>query len=89
MRRVKVEPIADVPGVLDFPRDIQPILDKHCVECHNPDRREGRVDLCGDRTERYSVAYWTMQTRETGLRTAATSPSAIARRTATAAPPAG
>jgi len=58
------EPIADVPPVLDFPRDVQPILDKHCVECHNPDRREGKVDLCGDHTARYTVAYWTMQTRD-------------------------
>jgi len=59
----RVEPIADVPRVMDFPRDVQPILDKHCVECHNPDRRDGGVDLCGDRTARYSISYWTMQTR--------------------------
>jgi hypothetical protein len=58
-----VEPIADVPCVFDFPRDIQPILDRHCVQCHNPDRRDGKVDLCGDRTAMYSIAYWTMQTR--------------------------
>ena len=58
-----VEPITDVPDVFDFPRDIQPILDKHCVECHSPERREGKVDLTGDRTARYSMAYWTMQTR--------------------------
>jgi len=57
------QPIADAPKVFDFPRDIQPILDKHCVECHSPDRREGKVDLCGDRTAMYSIAYWTMQTR--------------------------
>jgi len=58
-----VEPITGVPKVFDFPRDIQPILDKHCVECHSADRREGKVDLCGDRTAMYSIAYWTMQTR--------------------------
>ncbi len=58
-----VEPISDVPQVFDFPRDVQPILDKHCVECHNPDRREGQVDLTGDKTARYTISYWTMQTR--------------------------
>jgi hypothetical protein len=58
-----VEPIADVPRVFDFPRDIQPILDRHCVECHNPDRRDGDVDLTGDHTAMYSISYWTMQTR--------------------------
>ncbi len=57
------ERIAGTPTVFDFPRDIQPILDKHCVACHCPDRRDGKVDLTGDRTARYSMAYWTMQTR--------------------------
>jgi hypothetical protein len=55
--------IAGMPTVFDFPRDIQPILDQHCVECHRPERREGKVDLTGDHTARYSMAYWTMQTR--------------------------
>ncbi|MBI5394413.1 MAG: PD40 domain-containing protein [Verrucomicrobia bacterium] len=58
-----VKPISDVPSVLDFPRDIQPILNRHCVSCHNPDKREGGVDLCGDKTAMYSISYWTMQTR--------------------------
>ena len=58
-----VRAIADVPTVFDFPRDVQPILDKHCVQCHCPERRDGKVDLTGDRTAMYSMAYWTMQTR--------------------------
>lgn len=52
----------DAPDVLDFPRDIQPILDRHCATCHNPDRREGGVDLSGDRTPYFTAAYWTMFT---------------------------
>jgi len=56
----RVEPIAGVSEVLDFPRDVQPILDKHCVACHNPDRWEGRIDLTGDRTPLFSVSYWTL-----------------------------
>jgi hypothetical protein len=59
----QITPIEGVPDVLDFPRDIQPILDKHCVACHNPDRREGQIDLAGDRTPKYSTSYWTI-TRE-------------------------
>jgi hydrazine synthase alpha subunit-like protein/WD40 repeat protein len=54
------KPIRSVPDVLDFPGDVQPILDRHCVECHRPDRREGGVDLSGDHTPLYSTAYWTM-----------------------------
>ena len=29
------QPIADIPDVLDFPRDVQPVLDRHCVACHD------------------------------------------------------
>ena len=54
------QPFRDAPDVLDFPRDVQPILNRHCVECHRPDRREGGVDLSGDHTPLYSTAYWTM-----------------------------
>ena len=28
----KIEPIADVPDVIDYPRDVQPILDALCVQ---------------------------------------------------------
>ncbi|NQT86131.1 hypothetical protein HQ560_05160, partial [bacterium] len=32
----EITPIpGDLPDVYDFPRDIQPILDKHCVKCHD------------------------------------------------------
>jgi hypothetical protein len=58
-----IEPIGGVPPVIDFPRDIQPILDRRCVECHNADRYEGRVDLTGDKTPEYTISYLTMQTR--------------------------
>ncbi len=56
----RIERFGDIADVLDFPRDIQPILAKHCVECHNPDRREGDVDLCGDHSPSYSQGYLTM-----------------------------
>ncbi len=59
----KIEPLAGVPDVYDFPRDIQPILDKHCVGCHNADRRDGNVELCGDLTPRYSISYRTIHSR--------------------------
>ena len=35
----KIKPIEGVPDVMDFPRDIQPVLNKHCVECHNVQKR--------------------------------------------------
>ena len=59
-RPSRIEPIGDIPDVFDFPRDVQPIFDRHCVECHNPDRREGQIDLCGDHTPLFSVSFWNL-----------------------------
>jgi len=50
----------DVP---DFPRHVQPVLDRHCVRCHNPDDRTGGVDLSGDRGPMFSMGYYTLAIR--------------------------
>ncbi len=52
--------LAGLPDVPDFPRDVQPILNRHCVECHGAARLEAGVDLSGDRTPFYSMAYETI-----------------------------
>ncbi|MDP6542664.1 MAG: hypothetical protein QGH60_01650 [Phycisphaerae bacterium] len=60
----KVKPIAGVPDLFDFPRDIQPILDQHCLPCHDYDKtpkggpRAGGVILTGDRGPMYSHSYY-------------------------------
>jgi hypothetical protein len=65
----QIEPIIDVPDVFDFPRDIQPILDKHCVACHDYQKtdqggpRAGKVILTGDRGPLYSHSYMTLTNR--------------------------
>jgi len=56
----KIEPIEGIPDVFDFPRDIQPILDRHCVECHDSDRYDGGVNLTGDRGPMFSHSYYTL-----------------------------
>ena len=74
-----IEPIAGVPDVMDFLRDIQPILDRHCVRCHDGKAATGKggaIDLSA-RTEpvtvrpgryfrgpgRYAASYLTLVTR--------------------------
>jgi len=60
----KPVPITPIEGLLsppDYPRDIQPILDRHCVRCHSPDRYEGRVDLTGDHQPQWSASYYNMR----------------------------
>ncbi|MAG58596.1 MAG: hypothetical protein CMJ83_20090 [Planctomycetes bacterium] len=64
-----VQPIEDVPEVLDFPRDIQPILDRHCTSCHGSKAtdaggpRAGGVLLTGDRGPMYSHSYYMLTVR--------------------------
>jgi hypothetical protein len=61
-----VRAIPDVPDVFDFPRDIQPILDRHCVGCHDYDAtdrggpRAGGVVLTSDRGPWFSHSYATL-----------------------------
>ncbi|MDR0703492.1 MAG: hypothetical protein LBF88_00735, partial [Planctomycetaceae bacterium] len=52
-----------IPDVIDYPRDIQPIWDQHCVECHNPDKREGHFNLSGGRGPMYSISYSNIMAR--------------------------
>ena len=59
----RIEAVADVPEIFDFPRDIQPILDKHCLKCHDVEKRSGGAVLSGDRGPLYSHAYFTLISR--------------------------
>ncbi|MDR3109935.1 MAG: hypothetical protein LBU65_09670 [Planctomycetaceae bacterium] len=54
----------DLPDVIDFPRDVQPVLNRHCVDCHNADKPEGMVVLTGERGPVYSMSYYTLTVRD-------------------------
>ena len=56
----RIEPIPGIPDVFDFPRDIQPILDRHCVGCHDYDQRAGGIILTGDRGPVFSHSYYSL-----------------------------
>ena len=66
----RVEPIAGVPPIPEFPRDVQPILDAHCTKCHNHKDRKGGLVLAGDRGPVFSHSYYTLllhwQIKDTG-----------------------
>ena len=47
----------DVP---DFPKYVQPVLDRYCVKCHNGDKRAGGIDLSGDRGVMFSMGYYSL-----------------------------
>jgi cytochrome c553 len=60
----QVAPIPGVPEVIDFPRDIQPVLDALCVDCHGYEKtpaggpRAGGLILTGDHGPLYSHSYY-------------------------------
>ncbi len=46
----RIQPLDEAPesGILHFPRDIQPILGKHCAGCHNWNKPSGGIVLSDD-----------------------------------------
>ncbi len=58
--------IAPPPGgahAPDFYYDVQPVLDRRCGSCHSGERIEGGVDLSGDFTNLFNVAYETLTSK--------------------------
>lgn len=41
----EIAPFAGMPDVIDYARDVQPVLDRHCVSCHNAGDYQGRLSL--------------------------------------------
>ncbi len=56
----KIKPFEGIPDVIDFHRDVQPVLDRNCVKCHNFSKREGHVSLVGDLGPMYSHSYYAL-----------------------------
>ncbi len=62
----RIEPIDGCSETFDFPRDIQPILDRLCVDCHGYEKTkrggpyDGNIVLTGDHGPMFSHAYFTM-----------------------------
>jgi hypothetical protein len=59
----RIMPFAGYPDVLDFPRDVQPILDRHCVACHTFEKREGQTILAGDLGPTWSHSFFSLFAR--------------------------
>jgi len=44
-------------GGFSYARIVQPVLDRHCTQCHNGRDMQGNVDLSGDKTDFFNVSY--------------------------------
>jgi hypothetical protein len=42
---------------IHYAADVQPVLDKHCVECHGGDKPKGDLVLTGEETTHFSISY--------------------------------
>ena len=52
-----IEPPPWGAGPVDFVGQVQPVLDKHCAECHSGIDPAAGVDLSGDKTRLFNMAF--------------------------------
>jgi hypothetical protein len=62
-RASEINPIASAPEIFDYPRDIQPIWDRHCLPCHSAEQYAGRVLLTGDQGPMFTHSYFVLSAR--------------------------
>jgi hypothetical protein len=58
-----IQPVPGMPEIFDYPRDIQPIWDRHCLPCHDVETYAGRVLLSGDQGPMFTHSYFTLSAR--------------------------
>jgi len=51
------QPGETAPRALDYPVDVQPIWDEHCVRCHGREDPDGDLDLTGELTTYFNRSY--------------------------------
>jgi len=42
---------------IDYVQLVQPVLDRHCIQCHDGEKLKGGIDLTGDKTRFTSMSY--------------------------------
>ncbi|MGD0092610.1 MAG: discoidin domain-containing protein [Planctomycetota bacterium] len=52
------------PRMIHYPSDVQPILDKHCINCHGSDKPKGDLDLSGELTTLFCRSYENLVSRK-------------------------
>ena len=50
-----------------YPHIVQPVLDKHCVKCHEPGDPPEGLDLSGDKTDFFNVSYENLARKGTSV----------------------
>ena len=68
MQRLRRKPDSITPppwgeGTVDYVKLVQPILDKHCTQCHSGRSPKARADMSGDKSRFYNMSYRTLVDR--------------------------
>ncbi len=53
----KIKPPSWGAGPVNFVTQVQPVLDRYCIECHTGAKAKKGIDLTGDKTRFYNMAY--------------------------------
>lgn len=59
----RIQPFSGFPDVLDFQRDVQPVLNRNCMRCHSAEKHEGSVVLEEGLGPAYFASYHTLLMR--------------------------
>jgi hypothetical protein len=55
--RPHAQPGETAPRTIHYIADVQPVLDKYCISCHNENENAGDLVLTGELTEMFNVSY--------------------------------
>jgi hypothetical protein len=50
---------------IDYVAQVQPVWDRHCIECHHPRDPRGGIDLSGDKSRLFNMSYESLIVRDT------------------------
>jgi hypothetical protein len=56
----RIKSFEGLPDVIDFRKHVQPVLNEHCIKCHNFRDRQGQISLTEDLGYCWSMAYYTL-----------------------------
>jgi len=48
---------------IDYVAQVQPVWDRHCVECHHPRDPKGGIDMSGDKSRLFNMSYESLVVR--------------------------
>jgi len=59
----KLEPWYGPARNFSYAREVQPVLDKNCVKCHDYDKKDPKLNLSGDKGPAFNMSYTNLMAR--------------------------